>query len=341
MWGFEGGSMKLARQFHSYVRLGRLHTAGATMTTVLTGAYATSGFVEQTIILKLLLMGFLAHYIGFGLNEYMDRHLDSLSPDPEVRAKPLVSGEISPRDALSSMAIAGALYTLFSAIFFPNPKTSFLFLLGLLSGIFYDVKGKRTPYLYDFSLSLTMALSVLAGASAVGSPTNPLVLVVATLVFFQTTIMNGVQGAMKDVENDRLGNVPTRAVAWNFDLTKELKLKDTMYLYYLVLMITFLVIYLFPFFLGYVTSNYLWILIIFGIPIQIYVFRSLLGRHDRDYYLKVFAIHNIITANLVISVLYDSLGLWGFLIMWLFPTFWYIISVPVIYKDSHPLKPGV
>ena len=82
-------------------------------------------------LMLLFIMGAFLHLFGFVLNEWADVEVDRASPD--LQHKPLVSGEVSSKEALWTAIMAAVLCFAVLAAVTLDPMTHLLLLLPILA----------------------------------------------------------------------------------------------------------------------------------------------------------------------------------------------------------------
>jgi 4-hydroxybenzoate polyprenyltransferase len=188
-----------AERLRLWMRAGRMHTAAITGMMPVLGAWAAGVRPSPGTGSLLFLIGILNHYFGFALNEYCDRHVDSLQR--ELRSKPLVAGELSPRETLFSAFGAALLGLLLAGIAGWTSAALLVDGAALLLVLAYDALGKRVFGL-DLALAAAAGLGVLFGPVALGAPLTPTAWLLAGLFFVQLLLQNTVAG-LKDLPQDR------------------------------------------------------------------------------------------------------------------------------------------
>jgi len=158
------------------------------------------GSVNVNRLSLLFLMGILFHIYFFVLNDYGDLWVDKLSKD--LKKKPLVSGDISPKSALVIALLAALIIYVFTIIFLLSFFTIVFLSLALIFGGLYDFYGKRVTGYGDFLVAIPLSLLFLFGASTVSNFFNNTVIITGFLIFFTCVVGNAVEGGLKDVDHD-------------------------------------------------------------------------------------------------------------------------------------------
>ena len=171
--------------------------------------------IQQGEIAVLFLIGCLAHTYGFVVNDVLDFKIDALSRD--LTARPLVSGNITRRQAMG-FALLCVVLTLALTIPFYYTATSryfiLLFTLFVAYGLatVYNTFSKKLPGM-DFFVAGAVFVLILFGAATVGPIAhNPLPWIVALIGGLQVLFMNMINGAIKDIDHDKDGSARTWAI---------------------------------------------------------------------------------------------------------------------------------
>ena len=168
------------------------------------GAISVGVFDLYSLVLLFCIGGF-AVIFGFILNDYSDVELDRLVP--ELRKKPLVSGEIGMKTGITISLILIMLTFLFIFFLWWGKEINdsklwsvlLLFVAGVLGSI-YNIYGKQIVG-SDILVAIAMGFLFLFGALSVGIPT-PITWIIFWLTFNQTLHMNAVEGGIKDIDHD-------------------------------------------------------------------------------------------------------------------------------------------
>ena len=195
------------------LRFYRIHTGA--VTAALPTLAALSLGADTMSALLVFLVAIFHHAWGFSLNELGDLELDRRSD--ALKHKPLVSGALKKTFAwfLSTLSLLISLSLLVLLIAINEGGLLIplsLFAGATVSGIVYDIKGKRFPS--DIFVALWILLLVLSTSSSLGDGFRVEigVLAVGTLSFLQLLFNNSVEGGIKDIENDRISKARTMAI---------------------------------------------------------------------------------------------------------------------------------
>ncbi len=314
----------LAKLIKDYLKLGRLFGASTTFACILLGAFTSTANATILDSGKLLLIAIFAHACMGAMNEY--RNIDEDKNNPQYNYKPLVKGDISPRNALIFILFCLIMMILLSIIFYPTVLSFISIILATIIGTFYNFKGKYVTWFYDFSLSIGAVLLVIYGATTRGEITS-ITIVAAICAFFILVYSEWING-MKDVDIDRKFNVPTTAVRWGYSHDKYLSFKDPNFIYFIWIVISIDIVYSMPFFLQLISPTYFYIFLVIGIPIQCYLIYKLYGKQNKE----SFRLHPLLflgSMNFLAFVLViDKIMIWGVLITLAFIIGWvYIFSL--------------
>ncbi|MDG6221056.1 MAG: UbiA family prenyltransferase, partial [Candidatus Thermoplasmatota archaeon] len=209
--------MGLGFRLRRYAHLGRIMSAMLTAGIAMVGAYSTGHILTWQEFLVFMWLGFWFHSFGGVYNEYSDYKLDSMVP--ELKDKPMVSGDISFYQAMAFTMVTIFAGLLALAFFFPHTWAMVFWVLSYFAGGYYDAKGKYTPMMFEWALGFTFFFWALFGAAAVkpdffdGITVNTIA--VSVMIFMYAVYINW-GNAMKDAPTDKNLNVPTRAVAWGY-----------------------------------------------------------------------------------------------------------------------------
>lgn len=316
-----GDKVKIIRD---YLKLGRLFGATNTWGAIFLGAWTST--MSPTLIdaAKILVIAIFAHaYIG-AINEYW--HMEEDKKNPQYSYKPLVKGDITPRNARIYIYFCLTMMILSSIVFYPNPVAPLVLISAAAFGTFYTIKGKYIPWAYDFSSSIGAALLVIYGATAIGEIT--LITIVAALCAFLISVYSEWIDGMKDVDIDGEFNVPTTAVRWGYTHDKYLSIKDPNLLYFIGIVVSIDIIYSLPAIYRILSPTYFYIFLVIGIPIQCYLIYRLFGKQNKEtlrFHPLLFLGSMMILAFVLVI---DKLTIWGLFITLAFIWGWvYVFSL--------------
>lgn len=338
-----------------YLRLARFQTAGTTSILLVIGfltVLGSSGMADVSPfdILILLIIGIMMHIFGFVLNEYCDIEVDRHAK--LLLDKPLVSGRISPKKALTFVGIAFAVAYLLTILFFFSAYTILVLFLSTIFVIIYDVLGKKVPGL-DISLAAGTGIFLILGGYAFLSnkpdaALPPLIYVFSFLVFLQILFNNAVEGGLKDVKSDASAGVRTLAMVLGVKPPLKINKGFKIFAYGIkiihLLIVWLVLINLQDFVASTINAPYLFGTYIFAALFSLailYTTWNFLENEigDREKLKRIFSIHEISTAYLVIIVLLPIIGIGLTLFLLVLPLFWYIGFNALLY--GNPMCPNV
>lgn len=319
--GVIGG--KRVKATRDYLKLGRLFGTTNTWGAIFLGAFTSTGTATLTDAAKILMIAIFAHaYIG-AINEYW--HIEEDKKHPQYYYKPLVTGDISKRNALIFIYLSLIMMIILSIVFYQN-LSAIALILAALFGTIYTVKGKYIPWANDTTASFGAALLIVYGAMTIGEVTS-ITIVAALCAFFISVYSQWIDG-MKDVDTDKKFKVPTTAVRWGYTHDKHLSLKDPNLLYFIGIVITIDVIYSLPAIYGLLSLTYFYIFLFIGIPIQIFLIYKLFGKQDKESLRKHPLIFLGSMMFLAFVLVIDKITIWGVIITLTFIVGWvYVFSL--------------
>ena len=220
-------SVSLKTRIAEYLKLARSFNLALTAVGPVLAALAM-GEGNTLRLLMLFFVGAGAHIWGFVLNDYIDMRIDSLSG--ELRQRPLVSGTIAPRAALTfalsglgmmlvvgylSMSVSSSLNPSAETLVFGRPRVMAILVMAAVLATIYNLISKHLPGMDIFVASAVFFLCVFGAASTAGDimRVSRLGWVVCTLGGLEVLFMNIVAGGLKDIDHDSKGGGRTVAVA--------------------------------------------------------------------------------------------------------------------------------
>ena len=190
----------------------RLSASGATVLICLLGAASASPHLPAPDVLRLGALAAGFHLFAYLLNDVVDLPLDRT--EPRRALSPLVRGVVPPGLALA-IALAQVPLSLILVALGPGAAraTAALTAAFALMAV-YDLVGKRTPtpWLLDLVQGLGWGALLLCGAATRGAWTL-LTWVLFAFVTIYIVMVNGVHGALRDLDNDHHRGVRSTAVA--------------------------------------------------------------------------------------------------------------------------------
>lgn len=328
--------MKVKSRFINYLQLIRPQGASATAVTILIGSIIM-GLRDIILLFILFFIGILCHICGFVLNEYVDIDVDKKSRD--LQNKPLVSGAIPKKHALIIALFSAIFAYLLTIIYFQSIYPLIFLSLTFISGIIYDLFGKRLPGSDVFAAGACFFV-FLFGASAVSIEFTNLIFIVAFSCFFHIIFNNAVEGGLKDIDHDFLAGAKTTAIRMGVFL-KDGRLIITKNFSFFAYSIKFFYIGL-VILAGFQPEINLWqfnnymIHIIFIILVSIVLITLYKFWHPPDFnrprLIRLFAIHEIFAYFLGPIILVPLIGYKFVLLLLFIPFFWFLICNLIIYQ---------
>lgn len=341
-----------------YIRLFRLQTGAITAVAPVAGYIVLTTLkpaldLDWIIAGLLFLIGLFMHIFIFVLNEYIDVDIDRLSPD--LTEKPLVKGVVSMQGALAVVIVSVSLTYILTIIFFFELWIIIALTLSHLCGVIYDVYGKKFPG-SDFVLAGWIFWFCIFGACVADISLNllelPLIIyTIAGLGFMQIVFNNAVEGGLKDVDHDHIGDARTLATVLGVKVKKgylKVSTKFKAFTWSIKIIHVILFISLFfnpdldfwhydPFYIQLIILICIFMLIgvIFATTYRFLNFE----KFDRAKLKRIFSLHEISTYFIVPLILIPLIGIWISIGLLLLPLVWFIALNLVLY--GKPLEPRV
>jgi len=325
--------------FNDYVRLLRLPGLGGLATPALFGAISV-GVMDLHILGVIFLIGCFSTVYGFVLNDYLDVEVDKQTS--ELYERPLVKGTISKKTALviCVLSLFGTYLTIL-LFFYSTPITSskiFAVICITLAGILgslYNFYSKKIVGA-DFLVATSEFLMVLFGALAVTQENtiNIITWVIAFLTFNQLLYMNAVDGGVKDADHDYKQNVKNIASVLGVRVKENSEMIIPVGFKIFGICIRcfsgFLVFVPFLFY-GYNYELYQVLLLLILIVLVLFFTLRLLNlkKFDRDKIKEIITSEAYLRYSLVPVMLISVIGLFGSLILIVFPFVWYVLLAPL------------
>lgn len=167
----------------------------------------------QTFLLdeKTALLGFITGFTFLAaanaVNDYYDRNIDAVN-EP---SRPIPSGVIQPKEALSYVFILSA--TGFFTAFLTNVQSLTIAIVAWFLSMYYAMMGKSTGVFGNLVVGICVALPFIYGGFAVESGLSLILVLFAAMAFF-STIGREITKGIVDVEGDKLQSVKTVAVLY-------------------------------------------------------------------------------------------------------------------------------
>ncbi|MEF8874145.1 MAG: UbiA prenyltransferase family protein [Candidatus Thermoplasmatota archaeon] len=201
-----------------YLKLSRLFNMGLTGVAPMLGALAMWNVGHTSLFgaFILFVIGCLSHIYGFVLNDVIDIDVDKLSKD--LKARPLVSGTITRREA-TYFAVSAMLLSWLFTLFFYEDLFTFIIILSILIfadflSTIYNFISKKYPGMDVFVTGAVFFLIIFGGATVSTDElfTTPILWIVASIGSIQVLFMNMINGALKDIDHDAEGSARTLAI---------------------------------------------------------------------------------------------------------------------------------
>ncbi|MDI6708168.1 MAG: UbiA family prenyltransferase [Candidatus Thermoplasmatota archaeon] len=305
-----------------FADIGRAQGIAVTASVAICGALSSSAVVQWYHIVYFTL---IACFLHTTLNTYIaknDVKLDAYTYLPE--RNPIISGELSEREALRYVWCGSAVGFLLIILFFFIPNYNYPFIIPTLITallaffwlIWYGWKGKFYLFSYDLSFSASYSFCVLFGVFAVGGMPTIYTWLFIGVTIFATTAFAQWENGLKDVEADRKAGVKSFAVVLGVRGCERL---GQHYLGYGIGLKSLFLLFCFLAFLECKDYRYLIFLLIYAIPSQTFILYSFATLSKPIEHRKTILLDVTLTGILVYSVIYGKVGItWiGFLIIYL------------------------
>jgi 4-hydroxybenzoate polyprenyltransferase len=324
------------KKVSAYAKLLRVPGIGALGIVPVIGAL-TVGMYDLYTLTIVFIIGAVASIFGFLINDYVDIELDRYVDD--LQKKPLVSGEVSKKNALMIAFILSFTAFFFIGLLWYNQHIDYYKFTGLtciisagILGTFYDVFGKNIVG-SDFFVAISVALIFLFGALSFGQP-NAITWIIFILTFENILYMNVVQNGIKDADHDYKLGVKNVALTLGVKVQeKSIVIPHSFQAFGFGLRLFSAVLFFVPFFVfGY--DYYLWqiALLVFLILIYLYLDSKLLSLKvfERNQIRKLIGIQSFLRYSLVPVMLFSIVGILPSFILILIPIVWYILFTPLL-----------
>ena len=320
----------------AYAKLLRIPGLGGLAIPPVIGAISV-GILDFYNLVILFAIGAFAAIYGFILNDYADVELDKLVK--ELHGKPLVSGDISRKNAIAISVFCIFLTFLFIFILwrgetFDDYKFAALISI-ILAGFFgsiYNLYGKKMAG-SDFFVAMSMAFVFILGALSFGEPTI-LTWVIFLLTFNQTLHMNAVEGGIKDADHDFIMGVKNMALGSGVKVDGSKIFIPTGFKAFGMGIRFFSAFLLFVPFVFYNYDYHIWQLILLALLIFGVLFLSAklltVKTFDRDVIRKYIGLQSFLRYSLVPIMLISIIPIYYSIILIILPIVWYIIFTPLL-----------
>jgi len=180
---------------------------------VIVGAALTGSKALTTLWQNLaygFLTGFMLNSASMAINDYYDREIDAVN-EP---SRPIPSGVVKPKEALSFACILTVIGLVASAANSYYVASVYCLMIAVIAWavlMVYITIGKRTGLPGNFLVSTCVSIPFIYGSYAVANRVETNVFLFAIMVFLSNTGREITKGIV-DVQGDRLQNVETLAV---------------------------------------------------------------------------------------------------------------------------------
>jgi len=285
----------------------------------------------------LFIIGAFSSVFGFLINDYVDIELDGFVD--ELKKKPLVSGEVSKKNALLIAFYLSFSTFLFIALLWYNQSINLykfsalicIILAGIL-GTLYDVYGKQIVG-SDFFVAISVAFIFLFGALSYGQPTI-IIWIIFILTFENILYMNVVQNGIKDADHDYKLGVKNIALSLGVTVQENnITIPRSFQTFGFSLRLFAAVLFFVPFVIfGY--NYYLWQMILLAVLIVIFLYLDIklltLKTFNRSQIRKLIGIQSFLRYSLVPVMLFSIIGILPSVLLILIPIVWYIVFTPFL-----------
>jgi hypothetical protein len=211
-------AQNIGERILDYLRVGRAHTAASEMFGMALAAYL--GGVRFPLLLAFVLLGWLVHVGGFGMNSLMDFMYGYDAADPAKAHHPLPAGRMRVSTAML-FVFASQLAAMMGFMMMSRSYPADLaFAAYVAAGWWYNVYAKRHKLAAVLDLGVSYAALFLAAAMVRGALT-PLIAMAALYTGVSTSFTIGVAGDVKDIDSGTdevniLRDMGTRVEGGNF-----------------------------------------------------------------------------------------------------------------------------
>ncbi len=321
----------------------RIHSAFSEPVIMIFGALV-SGLFDLKLIVIIFLIGIFYHVFGYVLNDYADIEVDKRSSEP--KKNPLISGMISPRSALALAFGSGGAAVVFSIVFFPRFEPTILLFLTLLCISVYDFSRRRIREISDVIIAGSLMFSFFYGASCVKYPWGMTIWIIGLIIFVGIIFVNGVEGALKDVDHDYVSG--GRSVAAILGVKVQAgrviipwKFKSFAYGLYAICIVLAILFIRQPEIMAWYRLEIQLLIFIPLIVIITFGISRLLTLKDflRSRIRQLYALINGTAGVLIFLLVMPIIGVLSSLILIVMPVSWYVLCNIVLY--GKPFQPGV
>jgi len=207
--------MQIVEQIRAWLIFFRAHTAILETPMAVIGAGLALGTVFHWDILYWIVFGVAYHFIGYGMNSYVDWAKGYDKEDPHKQHHPLNTGQITAsqaRHAVFGLLILFIVYALWLGNF------SFIAGVGValmfVSGVTYNYLGKITDHKY-IPISVVHTMVFVYPYLVLGGPINIVILLGIAAFFIHHVYQIAISGDIKDIAMDESSLIRK----WGADIT--------------------------------------------------------------------------------------------------------------------------
>lgn len=327
VFGFD--VMSVWRRVGVFLQLFRIQTAVATASAPLLGGMVM-GLRDGVLLFLLFVVGLLLHVYGFVLNEIFDVEVDRKSGD--LQGKPLVSGDISVRQAYGVVVVSVVVLCVVMGVVFSSVVSFVLLVISLVLAGVYDVFGKRLVGA-DFVLAGSFFFICLCGSSTVSLEFSLVAILLGLIFFIQIVFNNAVEGGLKDVDHDFLAGAKTLALRLGVVVDKGvLRVSKRFWLFSLCVKGVFVVLVLWLgvqpglqvlFGEGFLVFVIAFLLLLGSVFFMVRFLR--LGVFDRSRLKRLFSGHEMSAYAALLLMLYPVIGLEWSVFLIVLPLVWFLV----------------
>lgn len=221
--------MALSDMLRAWLRLFRAHTAILEAPMAVIGSAIALGSLWEPVIVLWLLFGILYHFVGYGMNSYVDWEKGFDKDDPRKQHHPLNTGEITPEAAKKAIMIGLAtlvVYGLALGRFSPIAIASVAIMV--VSGVSYNYFGKYTDLKFlPISIVHTMVFFypyiLYRGVSNFPSSNVDYLFIFMTAAYFIHHVFQiMISGDVKDIDQDEASLIQEMGARLNGGVIHEI-----------------------------------------------------------------------------------------------------------------------
>jgi len=305
-------------KLRAFADIGRTQGITTTASIVIVGALTSTVNIEWYHVIYFTILSTFAH---MALNTHIalgDINLDAQTYVPS--RNPVSSGILSKKEAKNFFyggTLACIILTLILFLYLDYISaliTLLCFIPSYGALIWYGWKGKKYLLSYDFSFSISYAFFVLFGVFAVGGHPTIYTWIFIGVIIFAATAFAQWENGLKDVDADRSVGVKSLAVVTNVKNNKKLHISHPYFIYGSTLKIGF-ILFCFIAFLYFNNVYYLFFILFFGIPTQVFILYRFLVKKKPIDHRKTILLDVTFSGILAYSVIIGHTGYVPFLLL--------------------------